>query len=315
MNKKERLVVILGPTAVGKTALSIELAKKMKTEIISGDSMLLYRGFDIGTAKPTLTEMQGVPHHLIDVLEPDEEFNVTRFKELAGQKIAELNKAGKVPLLAGGTGLYVKSLLEDYQFNTAGSDNAYRQELEELAAVRGREYVHAMLAQVAPQTAARLHINDFRRVIRALEVYHCGGEVLSQENKLQSAGELVYDALVVGLTMERSRLYERINKRVELMVENGLIDEVRHLLACGVPIDCQAMKGIGYKEIAAYLQGEFSLDEAVDAVQKGTRHFAKRQLTWFRKMPYIVWYDVGEMEMMDIMENIYNKAAGNCSAR
>lgn len=310
MNKKERLVAIIGPTAVGKTALGIKLAKRLETEIISGDSMLVYRGMDIGTAKPTEAERQGVKHHLIDILEPTEEFNVTRFKELAAQKITELNERGKIGLLAGGTGLYVKSLVEDYQFNTTGGDSVYRQELEQLAQTKGRDYIHSMLAKVNPAAAARLHINDFRRIIRALEVHHLGGETLSQQNKLQSAGELVYDALIVGLTMERSLLYQRINRRVEVMVENGLVEEVKHLLDKGVPPDCQAMKGIGYKEIIAFLDGRLSLDEAVDEVQKATRHFAKRQLTWYRKMPYIVWYDVNELDSKEIMENIYNKIAG-----
>lgn len=303
-------MVIIGPTAVGKTALGIKLAKRLETEIISGDSMLVYRGMDIGTAKPTEAERQGVKHHLIDILEPTEEFNVTRFKELAAQKITELNERGKIGLLAGGTGLYVKSLVEDYQFNTTGGDSVYRQELEQLAQTKGRDYIHSMLAKVNPAAAARLHINDFRRIIRALEVHHLGGETLSQQNKLQSAGELVYDALIVGLTMERSLLYQRINRRVEVMVENGLVEEVKHLLDKGVPPDCQAMKGIGYKEIIAFLDGRLSLDEAVDEVQKATRHFAKRQLTWYRKMPYIVWYDVNELDSKEIMENIYNKIAG-----
>lgn len=311
-NNMERLIGIIGPTAVGKTNLGIELAKRLETEIISGDSMLVYHGFDIGTAKPTLEEQAGVVHHLIDILEPTEEFNVTKFKQLASQDITRLNQQGKIPILVGGTGLYVKSLVEDYQFNETPGDEAYRMELEELAKVNGKEYVHAMLQKVDPKSAERLHVNDFRRVIRALEVYHIGGENISQEKNMEA---LAFDAKIIGLTMERSKLYERINKRVDLMVEAGLVKEVESLLNQGVTPECQAMKGIGYKEIVSYLQGEVSLDFAIDTIKKSTRHFAKRQLTWFRKMPYIDWYDVDQIGFENIVENVYRQIAGKYSLR
>jgi len=308
----ERLIGIIGPTAVGKTNLGIELAKRLDTEIISGDSMLVYHGFDIGTAKPTLEEQAGIVHHLINILEPTEEFNVTKFKQLASDHIASINQKGKIPILVGGTGLYVKSLVEDYQFNETPGDEAYRMELEELAKVNGKEYVHAMLQKVDPKSAERLHVNDFRRVIRALEVYHIGGENISQEKNTDA---LAFDAKIIGLTMERSKLYERINKRVDLMVEAGLVKEVEMLLNQGVAPECQAMKGIGYKEIVTYLQGEVSLDFAIDTIKKSTRHFAKRQLTWFRKMPYIDWYDVDQIGFENIMENVYSLVAGKYSLR
>jgi tRNA dimethylallyltransferase len=311
-NNMERLIGIIGPTAVGKTNLGIELAKRLDTEIISGDSMLVYHGFDIGTAKPTLEEQAGIVHHLINILEPTEEFNVTKFKQLASQDITRLNQQGKIPILVGGTGLYVKSLVEDYQFNETPGDEAYRMELEELAKVNGKEYVHAMLQKVDPKSAERLHVNDFRRVIRALEVYHIGGENISQEKNMEA---LAFDAKIIGLTMERSKLYERINKRVDLMVEAGLVKEVESLLNQGVTPECQAMKGIGYKEIVSYLQGEVSLDFAIDTIKKSTRHFAKRQLTWFRKMPYIDWYDVDQIGFENIVENVYRQIAGKYSLR
>jgi tRNA dimethylallyltransferase len=311
-NNMERLIGIIGPTAVGKTNLGIELAKRLNTEIISGDSMLVYHGFDIGTAKPTLEEQAGIVHHLINILEPTEEFNVTKFKQLASNHIELINQKGKIPILVGGTGLYIKSLVEDYQFNETPGDEAYRMELEEIAKVNGKEYVHTMLQKVDPKSAERLHVNDFRRVIRALEVYHIGGENISQEKNMET---LVFDAKIIGLTMERSKLYERINKRVDLMIEAGLVKEIEMLLNQGVDPVCQAMKGIGYKEITSYLQGEVTLDFAIDTIKKSTRHFAKRQLTWFRKMPYIDWYDVDQIGFENIVENVYKQIAGKYSLR
>lgn len=311
MMKKDKLIVLLGPTAVGKTNLAIALAQKLDTEIISGDSMLVYRGMDIGTAKPSEAEMTGVPHHLIDILEPQDEFNVTRFKEMATASIAAVNRSGRIPILAGGTGLYVRSLLEDYRFNEAPGDDAYRVDLERLAQTHGKEYVHELLRQVDPETADRLHVNDFRRVIRALEVRR-NGEFISREKN--ATEELCYDATVIGLTMERAQLYDRINRRVELMLENGLVDEVRALTKAGVPIDAQSMRGIGYKEIAAHLAGEISLENAAEQIKKSTRHFAKRQLTWFRRMSYIAWYDVGAFSEQVLLEKVYTKLAGKFSS-
>ena len=291
--KKDRLIVILGPTAVGKTALSIALAKELGTEIISGDSMLVYKGFDIGSAKPRQEEQEGVPHHLIDIREPWENYGVTDFVSEAAHCIREINARGKIPILAGGTGLYVKALLEGYEFNDTDGHEEYRAYLEELGRKKGKEYVHNLLSEVDPQSAERLHVNDFRRVIRALEVQHFGGEQISQRrqagNGELSREELCYETIVMGLERDRQELYERINRRVELMFEAGLEDEVRRLLEGGLARDTQAMKGIGYKETASYLSGEMSREEAIELIQKSTRHFAKRQLTWYRKMPYIEW--------------------------
>ena len=308
--KSEKLIVIIGPTAVGKTEISLELAKKMSTEIISGDSMLVYKGFDIGTAKPTLREQKSVQHHMIDILNPEQEFSVTQFKAYAQEHIQNINRKGKIPILAGGTGLYVKSLVEDYAFNETPGDEVYRCELETLAENQGKEYVHDMLRAVDPKTAERLHVNDFRRVIRALEVYHMGGELISQDKAMLEDGKLAYDAVVIGLNRERSHLYERINQRVDLMIDSGFVEEVHALLKAGVPRTCQAMKGIGYLDIIGYLDGLISLDAAIENIKKSTRHFAKRQLTWYRKMPYIHWYDVEAYNSKELLKIVFQDIAG-----
>ncbi len=304
MMKKNKLIVILGPTAVGKTKLSIDLAKQLNTEIISGDSMLVYKHFDIGTAKPTIKEMAGVVHHAVDILEPWENFNVADFHVIAKKYINDLNFAGKIPIIAGGTGLYIKSLLEGYIFNKTSGDEKYRQHLEMLAQKHGKEYVYNMLKEIDEETARRLHINNFNRIIRALEVHHLGQEKISQENKFKQSGELVYDVYVVGLKRERNILYDRINKRVDIMIKNGFVDEVKSLLSNGSSRDWQSMKAIGYKEITAYLDGEISFSNAVENMKKATRHFAKRQFTWYKKMPYISWYDVDKLSYEGLLFQI-----------
>jgi len=309
MTDKEKLIVILGPTAVGKTDLSIKLAKKLNTEIISGDSMLFYRGFDIGSAKPTQAERQGIVHHLVDNLNPWENFNVTDFVREAGRLIHQLNAQGKIPLLAGGTGLYIKALLEGYAFNETADHSDYRQELTALAEEKGCEYVHQLLQQADPEAAERIHAHNLRRVIRALEVVHFGGEQISQQ-KEYGEGNLCYDVYVIGLNRERQALYERINRRVEQMFADGLEIEVRDLLNHGVKREMQAMQGIGYKETAAYLAGEISQEEAVELIQKSTRHFAKRQLTWYRKMPYIHWYRADELSEEVLLQETFQDLAG-----
>lgn len=306
MNKKEKLIVILGPTAVGKTKLSIDLARKLHTQIISGDSMLVYKGFDIGTAKPTATEMAGVTHHIIDILQPWENFNVSDFHTIAKDLISKINKEGQIPILAGGTGLYVKSLVEGYEFNKTSKDSEYRNHLEQLAEMHGRQYVYDMLKKADPQTAQRLHINNFNRIIRALEVHHLGSEQISQKSRYEETGELVYDTLIIGLWRERQNLYDRINKRVDIMMDSRFVDEVRHLLENGVQTQWQSMKGIGYREIAAYLNGKTDLATAVSEMKKATRHFAKRQFTWYKKMPYIKWYDADKSDYENLLSAVIN---------
>ena len=283
---KEKLLVILGPTASGKTGLSIDIARALETEIISGDSMLFYRGFDIGSAKPSTAEQSGIRHHMIDILPPEASYNVTEFLQEVQALITDLNEQGKLPVLVGGTGLYIQSLLEGYAFNQQSEDKEYRAYLERLAEEKGKEYVHGMLEKADPEAARRMHVNDFRRVIRALEVHHLGGEKISQEK----SQELVYDAYVMGLNWPRPKLYQRINMRVDIMVQQGLAAEIEGLLRAGVPQEAQAMKGIGYKEILAAINGQMTMEQAIDKVKQNSRHFAKRQVTWYRRMPYIHWY-------------------------
>lgn len=304
----ERLVAVIGPTAVGKTRLSIDLAERLGTEVISGDSMLVYRRMDIGTAKPDAVERRGIPHHLIDILEPDEEFSVVDFQAQAGRLISTINLAGRIPVLAGGTGLYVKALLEGYTFNAVEGNDAIRNRLAALADQHGSAYLHARLQEASPETAAKLHPNDLRRIIRALEIYELSGETVSRQRKTDG---LLYDALVIGLTMSREKLYQRINQRVDIMMEMGLVDEVSRLLKEGVPPDSQAMQGIGYKEIAAYLKGESSLPEAIDRLKQATRNFAKRQMTWYRRMNYVEWVNVDEFpDYEKMLGYIYSLVAG-----
>lgn len=282
--------MLLGPTAVGKTALSLALAQALGTDIISGDSMCVYRGFDIGTAKPTAAEQARVPHHLIDILDADEPFSVTEFVSRVSQLVHAHEKEGRLPFIVGGTGLYIKALVEGYDFNETQGQAHFRRAMEGIARRRGNTRVHAFLAHRDPAAAERLHRNNLRRVIRALEVVRYGDERISQESAL-AGGTAPYDAFVIGLMRERTHLYARINARVEEMFAAGLVDEVAALLARGVRRDDPAMKGIGYKETAVYLAGEMSRTEALAAIQTATRHFAKRQITWYRRMPYIRWYD------------------------
>ena len=245
---KERVVVILGPTATGKSHCAIEVAKRFNGEIISGDSMLVYKEMNIGTAKPTADELQAVPHHLVDILPPDASFNVVDFVEQAKALIADINSRGKLPIIAGGTGLYIKALLEDYAFNSVDEDTELRRSLEAEADTNGTEALHKRLAELDPEAAERIHPNNVRRVVRALESA-LRGDTISQ----QGAAESPYDALVFGLNMERSALYERINRRVDLMLEAGLEQEVRRLLEQGVSSECQSMQSIGYRQMDWYL--------------------------------------------------------------
>ena len=284
---KERVAVILGPTATGKSHCAIELAKRLNGEIISGDSMYVYRGMDIGTAKPTEAELNAVPHHLVDILPADAEFNVVDFKERAEELIKDINARGKLPIIAGGTGLYIKALLEGYAFNSVDADEAMRQELEQFTLEHGKEALHARLEQLDPEAAARLHVNDTRRVIRAIEAASKGEEI-----NQYGAEEMPFEAVVFGLNMPREILYERINRRVDIMIEQGLEKEVRRLLEEGVPVDCQSMKSIGYRQMLWYINDGMDYDFAVDKLKQATRNFAKRQVTFYKRMPYIQWYEL-----------------------
>ena len=300
---KERVVVILGPTATGKSHCAIEVAKRFNGEIISGDSMLVYKEMNIGTAKPTADELQAVPHHLVDILPPDASFNVVDFVEQAKALIADINSRGKLPIIVGGTGLYIKALLEDYAFNSVDEDTELRRSLEAEADTNGTEALHKRLAELDPEAAERIHPNNVRRVVRALESA-LRGDTISQ----QGAAESPYDALVFGLNMERSALYERINRRVDLMLEAGLEQEVRRLLEQGVSSECQSMQSIGYRQMVWYVNGSMSYEDAVDKLKQATRNFAKRQVTWYKKMPYINWLELEpEPDYTDVVERICEK--------
>lgn len=285
------LLVITGPTATGKTAVGIEVARRVDGEIISADSMMVYRGMDIGTAKPTLAERKGVPHHLIDVVDPGEDFSVATFQTLAEALIREISGRGRLPILVGGTGLYIRAVLEGYRF-TGGVDRELRRRLAAEARRFGPAYLHERLRGVDPETAARLHPNDLKRIIRALEVFYGTGTPVSRG--ASAGGGPGYDALVFGLFLERRELYRRIEERVDAMLAAGLVEEVRRLLEGGLRRDATAMQALGYKELAAYLAGEVSLEEAVCLLKRNTRRFAKRQLTWFRREERIRWLDVAK---------------------
>lgn len=284
---KQKVVAILGPTATGKSACAIELARRLNGEIISGDSMLVFKNMNIGTAKPTAEELALVPHHLVDILPPDAQFSVVDFKQQAEALIEDITARGKLPIIAGGTGLYIKAVLENYSFNEVDEDKDLRLELEREAEAKGPEVLYKRLQELDPEAASIIHPNNVRRVIRALESALKGGHV-SQE----VSAEPPYDALVFGLNMERDFLYERINKRVDIMLEQGLVHEVKQLLEQGVPTTCQSMQSIGYRQMVWYLEQGMAYEEAVDKLKQATRNFAKRQLTWYRKMPYIKWYEV-----------------------
>lgn len=285
------MVILTGPTAVGKTALSIELAKRINGAVISADSMQVYKHMDIGSAKILPEEMQGIPHYMIDELEPEEEFHVVRFVEMAKKYLAEIYAAGKIPIIAGGTGFYIQALLYDIDFTDQESDEAYRSRLETLAKEQGREKLHEMLREVDPASAEAIHANNMKRVIRALEFYHLTGKRISEHNEQERKKSSPYNFAYFVLTDDRTKLYERIDKRVDHMIEQGLVDEVQKLKEMGCHRDMVAMQGLGYKEILAYLDGELTLEEAVYIIKRETRHFAKRQLTWFKREREVFWVE------------------------
>lgn len=294
--KKRPLIILTGPTAVGKTAASIGLAKAVGGEIISADSMQVYRQMDIGSAKITKDEMQGIPHYLVDVLEPEEAFNVVRFQELAKEAMEEIFRNGHIPIVVGGTGFYIQALLYDIDFTENDSDLSFREELEKKAGEEGAESLHALLEKADPQAAAQIHPHNVKRVIRALEFNRKTGQKISEHNERERQKESPYNFAYFVLTDDRKALYERIDRRVDKMMEQGLLEEVRRLKDRGLPRDSVSMQGLGYKELFAYLEGEYPLEEAVRIIKRDTRHFAKRQLTWFRRERDVVWIDRQENE-------------------
>lgn len=294
-----RLVTILGPTAVGKTELTLQLAENLNASIISGDAYQVYKGLDIGTAKPTAEEMSRAPHYLIDCLGPDEEFSVALFQEEAQRIITVLNEKHVLPILSGGTGFYVQSLLENFKFSPQGPDVALRQSLDALYEAEGIDGLRAYGEKLAREGGIVLQFTDKHRLYRAIELMATGDyDGLVNQTK----DGLSYEGPVIGLRRDREELYERINLRVNLMVEAGLFEEVERLLKEGVNPDCQAFKGIGYKEVVAYFQGLATKEETIEAIQQNTRHFAKRQITWYKRMPYIQWIDCTKKSSQKIYE-------------
>ena len=290
------LIILTGPTAVGKTALSIGLAKAVDGEIISADSMQVYRKMNIGTAKIQQSEMQGVRHHLIDILDPGEDFNVVLFKKYALEAMKDIYSRGKIPVVVGGTGFYIQAFLYDINFEDNDNDMSYREELQTLAAEHGNSYIHDMLAGVDPESAEKIHENNVKRVIRALEFYKKTGTKISKHNEAESQKESPYNFEYFVLNDDRQKLYDRIDRRIDIMLEDGLLDEVRSLVDEGYSRDLVSMQGLGYKEMIDYIQERYTLDEAVYTLKRDTRHFAKRQVTWFKREKQVTWVNKNEFD-------------------
>lgn len=293
MTMKNTVIAVAGPTAVGKTKFAIEVARRFDGEVVSCDSMQLYKFMNIGSAKPDAEEMAQVKHHLVDIIDPRVPFSVAEYQQLAKAAIADVMSRGKVPVISGGTGLYLNSLIYDMDFSSNPGDLTYRKELEKIAEEEGTEAVHRMLQNEDPDAAALIHPNNTKRIIRALERLHDGeGNVRPFSGILKETDD--YEMILVGLTRERQELYDRINARVDILINNGLVDEVKELMAMGLTSDDISMKGIGYKEIIAFLNNEYDLATAVDTVKKNTRHYAKKQLTWYRRYDKINWLNISE---------------------
>ncbi len=296
---KKPLIVLTGPTAVGKTRLSIDLAKAVGGEIISADSMQVYKYMDIGSAKIMQSEMQGVPHYLVDELMPDEEFHIVRFQQMAKEAMEKIYAREHIPILVGGTGFYIQAVTRDIDFTQAEQDDGYRAELEKLSKEKGSAFLHQMLMEVDPKSAENIHENNVKRVIRALEFYHQNGSPISAHNEEQQERTSPYKLAYFVLNAPRELLYERIDRRVDEMMDKGLVSEVQRLKDMGYHRGMVSMQGLGYKEILAYLDGEMSLEEAVRILKRDTRHFAKRQLTWFRREPETVWVNKDQFAYQD----------------
>ena len=294
IKKKQPLVILTGPTAAGKTALSLQLAEAIGGEIISADSMQVYRHMDIGSAKIRQEERKGIPHHLIDILEPTEDFNVVIFQKEAKRCIQEIYERGHIPILTGGTGFYIQAILYHIDFTENEEDTAYRKELEKLAEEKGNSFLHKMLAEVDEKSALAIHENNRKRVIRALEFYQMTGKKISEHNEAEREKEAAYNACYFVLTDDRNLLYDRIDRRVDHMIRDGLVEEVASLKKMGCTKEMVSMQGLGYKEILSCLEGDITLDRAIYLIKRDTRHFAKRQLTWFRREKDVIWVPQNE---------------------
>ncbi|MEG0004918.1 MAG: tRNA (adenosine(37)-N6)-dimethylallyltransferase MiaA [Clostridium sp.] len=309
---KKNLVIIAGPTASGKTSLSIEIAKRINGEIISADSMQVYKYMDIGTAKISEEEMDGIKHYMIDEVTPDVEFSVALFRERAGNYIDDIISRGKTPIVVGGTGLYINSLTYALDFSGREEDAEYRKQLEAIAEEKGNEYLHSMLKDVDEESYKRLYPNDIKRVIRALEVYKIKGKTISEIQRESKERDIDYNLSYFALNMDREKLYDRINQRVDIMFNKGLVEEVQKLLNMGYTEDMISMQAIGYKEVIDYLNGKMSLNEVIDYIKQSSRRYAKRQLTWFRKDKRIKWINTDEqIEKNDLIKNILSCIEGD----
>lgn len=301
---ERKIIVICGPTAVGKTEYAIETALKVNGEIVSCDSMQLYKYMDIGSAKPTAEEQTRVKHYLVDEIDPAQAFSAAKYQALAKKAIEEIFAKEKTPVIAGGTGLYLNALLYDMDFSAPPRNDAYRDQLYREADEFGPEYLHEKLANADPDAANRIHPNNIKKVVRALEAAEEGKKVRDFSKDLQPTAD--YDAILIGLTRNREELYDRINRRVDLLIKRGLLEEVRELLAKGLTEGDISMKGIGYKEIIGYYHGQYSLQEAIDLVKKNTRHYAKRQLTWFKRYKEMKWFNISEYDSdADCLKEIF----------
>jgi tRNA dimethylallyltransferase len=307
--EREKLVVIIGPTAVGKTKLSIDIAKNFNGEIISGDSMQIYRTMDIGTAKITPEEMEGIPHHLIDIKDPVDHYSAAEFQESVRALIKDITSRKKLPIIVGGTGLYIQSVIYDYQFSEKGSDPKIRESLEKEVAEQGIGPIYDRLQKIDPVASVKIHPNNHRRVIRALEIYLTTGKTMSEYLEEQEEEVLLYDVALVGLTMDRKKLYERINYRVDKMMDEGLLEEVKALHEQGLR-EVQSIQAIGYKEIYDYLDQSTTLDEAVELLKRNSRRYAKRQLTWFRNKMDVTWFDMTNIDYQKKLTEIISYIAG-----
>lgn len=306
---KKPLVIIAGPTAVGKTDLSVEYAKKINGEIISADSMQIYKYMDIGTAKIKPEEMMGIKHYLIDEISPDEEYNVFKFKDSAKKYINKIHDAGKIPIIVGGTGFYIQSVLYDIDFSLETDDGSYRNNLEEISAKDGGVHAYNLLKKTDPLSAELIHPKNIKRVIRALEYHHITGDRISEHNKIQKEKTSPYDFRYFVLNRQRNEIYDRIEKRVDKMIDDGLTDEVKNLLDSGVSPKAQSMQGLGYKEIVEYLYGSTDLETAISKIKINTRHFAKRQITWFKREACAIWIDCDAYHSKEeIVEELINKS-------
>lgn len=306
-----RICILAGPTAVGKTDISLALARNLCGEIISADSAQVYKYMDIGTAKLKEDEMQGIRHHMIDVVTPDKDFTVANFRDRAAEYILDINSRGKLPIITGGTGLYINSLLDNLDFTKSISDEPFRKEMQEIADVKGSAYIHSMLESIDPPSYCKLHPNDLRRAIRALEVYKHTGKPISYFQEESKKQPPKYDYAYIMLSMDRAKLYDRIEQRVDLMIKQGLVEEVEGLIKMGYDSSLNSMKALGYKEIASYLDGAVSMEEAVRILKRDTRHYAKRQLTWFRRDERLFWLESDNFYKKEhLLENIIRYIAG-----